>query len=60
MAAIAGSNVVVPKSAGISTTFRASGDRRAPHFQQWSPVSGLQLRPRSVGLHCKSKALSGT
>ncbi|XP_062110598.1 3-oxoacyl-[acyl-carrier-protein] reductase 4-like [Humulus lupulus] len=56
MAAIAGSNAVVSKSTGISSSFC---DRKAPHFQQWSPISGGRSRRHSIALQCKSKSLSG-
>ncbi|KAM6562472.1 hypothetical protein CsatB_022470 [Cannabis sativa] len=56
MAAIAGSNVVVSKSTGISSSFF---DRKAPHFRQWSPISGGQSLRHSISLQCKSKSSSG-
>ncbi|KAF4378772.1 hypothetical protein F8388_006223 [Cannabis sativa] len=56
MAAIAGSNVVVSKSTRISSSFF---DRKAPHFRQWSPISGGQSLRHSISLQCKSKSSSG-
>ncbi|KAM6589567.1 hypothetical protein CsatA_012172 [Cannabis sativa] len=56
MAATAGSNAVVSKSTGISSSFF---DRKAPHFRQWSPISSGQSLRHSISLQCKSKSSSG-
>lgn len=62
MAAIAGSNVVACKSAGISKISGASGDRRALHFQKSFPISAgrrsADHRQHCIGLKSKSSLAS--
>lgn len=62
MAAIAGSNVVACKSAGISKISGASGDRRALHFQKSFPISvgrpSADHRQHCIGLKSKSSLAS--
>uniref|UniRef100_A0A2P2K5L1 3-oxoacyl-[acyl-carrier-protein] reductase n=1 Tax=Rhizophora mucronata TaxID=61149 RepID=A0A2P2K5L1_RHIMU len=63
MAAVAGSNVVAFKSAGILADFGNSGDRKSSQFQQWSPItSGIGQFHSRIGLRfrpCRSFASCG-